>query len=201
MALASLSESQTRFLQTLSKAELHAHLNGSIPISCLQRLAQERRLEPEGLSESVSKGLEILDRGIELESIDDFFPLFPAIYALISSPRALTIVTREVLAQFLLPGPDGSPAQCEYIELRTTPRATQYMTRQEYLVTVLDVIDTFGNDKAALLVSVDRRMAAEDIQECVDLAISLKDQGRHVVGLDLCGDPTVCILRGIRRPA
>jgi adenosine deaminase len=190
-ALNSLSESQTKFLQNLPKGELHAHLNGSIPISCLQRLARERTDEAETSLDTVSKGLQILERGVDLDTIDNFFTLFPAIYALTSSPRALAIVTREVLSHFLLPGPEGSPPQCEYIELRSTPRATEHMTRDDYLVAVLDQVEDFGHEKAALIVSIDRRMSIKDVQECVDLAISLRDKGRRVVGVDLCGDPTV----------
>jgi adenosine deaminase len=192
-ALNSLSKSQIIFLQSLPKAELHAHLNGCIPISCLQELAREGTIDSKTLSQTVSKGLETLERGIELNVIDDFFNLFPAIYALTSSARALATVTREVLSYFLLPGFNGVPPQCQYLELRTTPRKTSHMTRKEYLETVLDELEKYSPQAAALLVSVDRRMSLEDVHECVELAILLKQQGRRVVGLDLCGDPMASI--------
>lgn len=192
-ALNSLSKSQIEFLQDLPKAELHAHLNGSIPLSCLQDLARESTIGSDALSETVSKGLEVLERGFELNAIDDFFGLFPAIYALTSTARALATVTREVLSHFLLPFAEGRPSQCQYLELRTTPRKTSHMTRKEYLETVLQELERYPPETAALLVSVDRRMSLEDVRECVDLAVLLKHQGRRVVGIDLCGDPMVSI--------
>ncbi|KAG6327668.1 hypothetical protein ID866_11421 [Astraeus odoratus] len=63
------------------------------------------------------------------------------------------------------------------------------MSRYTYLTTVLDEIEKYAPDQAALIVSIDRRMAEADAAECVDLAIALKAEGRRVVGLDLCGDP------------
>ena len=192
-ALNSLSSSQIKFLQNLPKAELHAHLNGSIPLSCLKELARASTIDSKALSQTVSNGMEILERGVELNVIDDFFTLFPAIYALTSSPHALATVTREVLSHFLLPEFEGIPSQCQYMELRTTPRKTSHMARKEYLEIVLDELEKFPPETAALLVSIDRRMTLDDVQECVDLAILLRQQGRRVVGLDLCGDPTVSV--------
>jgi len=40
-ALASLTPAQVTFLRSVEKAELHAHLNGSIPIGTLKELARE----------------------------------------------------------------------------------------------------------------------------------------------------------------
>ncbi|KAF8510946.1 Metallo-dependent hydrolase [Hysterangium stoloniferum] len=196
-ALNSLSRTQLNFLQNLPKAELHAHLNGSIPLPVLQSLAREREREhgthADGLSEIVRKGLTILNEGVHLNVIDDFFSLFPAIYALTSGPEALAFVTRAVLKHFLEPAVDEEglpvPAQCQYLELRSTPRATEKMSRRVYLDTVLDEVEKYPADTAALIVSVDRRMKKEDIQECVDLAGALKESRRRVVGVDLCGDP------------
>ncbi|KAF8446389.1 hypothetical protein L210DRAFT_3529908 [Boletus edulis BED1] len=62
------------------------------------------------------------------------------------------------------------------------------MSREQYLLTVLSEIRAFPG-RAALIVSVDRRMSEEDVEECVDLAIKLHQQGEPVVGLDLCGNP------------
>lgn len=200
-ALDSLTPSQITFLQTLPKAELHAHLNGSIPINVLQDLAREHiTTSDHDESEVVQRGLENLVRGIELREITDFFGLFPAIYALTSTPAALARATRAVLQLFL----DGSTPQCTYLELRSTPRATPHMTRKKYVEVVLQEIDCFnhgadGNvnfesrEKAALIVSLDRRMNREVAKECVDIAVSMKKDGRRVVGIDLCGDPMVCL--------
>ena len=190
-ALSSLTLAQVHFLQALPKAELHAHLNGCIPIELLQELARERAASDNPTPDSVQQGIQQLLDGVELKEIGDFFGLFPAIYALTSTPDALGRAARAVLALFL----DGPDPQCTYLELRSTPRATAAMTRLEYVRVVLDEVDRFnaggGEKKAALIVSMDRRMGRDDLKECLNAAVSLKREGRSVVGVDLCGDPMV----------
>jgi adenosine deaminase len=196
-ALNSLTSSQIKFIQSLPKAELHAHLNGSIPITVLQDLAREYIATSTSSSDSevVQTGLETLLNGVQLGEIHDFFKLFPAIYALTSTPAALARATRSVL-EFFLDGPDP---ECTYLEIRTTPRATPHMTRREYVEVVLSEVDRFNagetdsgvcRSKVGLIVSLDRRMGPEVARECLDIAVNLRREGRTVVGVDLCGDPT-----------
>jgi len=179
LALASLSASQRSFLANLPKVELHAHLNGCIPHSCLQALASEfDASEDLDLAHSIRVTLSMLASGVTLNDIKDFFLLFPAIYALTSTPAALQRATRAVLESFLDSNGD-LPPQCSYLELRTTPRATPHMARKQYLLAVLGEVSKRNN--AALIVSLDRRMDTDTAEECVDLAIALRDQGMPVV--------------------
>jgi len=228
-ALRALSLSQLAFLERLPKAELHAHLNGSIPLPLLQELAREYTSSlatgDDGamttststaasvtapVAAEVLAGVQRLQTGLDLDTIDDCFPLFPAIYALTSTPASLKRVTRGVLSHFLDPQPTPAPASApqvdgrggggggggwaavKYIELRTTPRATPHMSRRAYLETVLDEIEARAPDAAALIVSLDRRMTPEVAREVLELAVQLRREGRRVVGVDLCGDPKVC---------
>lgn len=195
-ALRSLTASQVQFLQNLPKAELHAHLNGCIPLNTLQELARNYLAteqsstgpDPNGIRASLEK----LQRGVVLEELNDFFGLFPAIYALTATPASLSIAARAVLRQFLDPVSGANvPAQAAYLELRSTPKETAYMTRLQYLETVLDEVEKYPRERAALIVSLDRRMNDDVAGECIRLAIELKEKGRRVVGVDLCGDPTV----------
>ncbi|KAH7884124.1 Metallo-dependent hydrolase [Phlebopus sp. FC_14] len=192
-ALQSLTASEIAFLQSLEKVEQHAHLNGSIPPQTLLELARDFQL-PEDLKNDAAADIAKLESGVTLREISDFFSLFRTIYALTSTPPALARATRAVLSTFLTPQQPPSVftysphEECKYMELRTTPRATVHMSRLVYLTTVLDEIDAFG-DRAALIISIDRRMSEGDVEECVDLAIKLRREGRRVVGLDLCGDP------------
>jgi adenosine deaminase len=188
-ALSTLTPSQARFLEQLPKAELHAHLNGSIPLSTLKQLAAEHLAaqSPTSLStDAITQGIDLLVAGPSLEKITDFFGLFPAIYALTSTPAALSRATRAVLSAFL----DGDTPQCRYLELRTTPRETHAMGRERYLRVVLAEIGRYRPDQAALIVSLDRRMDEECVRECVRIASELRAEGERVVGIDLCGDPT-----------
>jgi Adenosine deaminase len=187
-ALASLSSSQISFLQSLPKAELHAHLNGCIPLSCLQDLA--RKLDgSEDALDTVKKGLAVLQAGVNIDAIGAFFPLFPAIYHITSTPDAISVATSAVLDSFLT-SVDGQPPQCTYIELRTTPRETPSMSRRQYLEAVLGEVSK-REGAAALIVSIDRRMHPSIAEECVELALLLRSEGKPVVGVDLCGDPHV----------
>ena len=188
-ALDSLSSSQIYFLQSLPKAELHAHLNGSIPISVLQELGSEYDSAniPSVDNESVKAGILKLKDGPYLETVSDFFALFPAIYALTSTPASLRRATRAVLSTFL----DGDTPQCNYLELRTTPRQTLAMDRDQYLRAVLEELERYDRSRVGLIISLDRRMDDDVLSECVRLACELKAEGRQVVGMDLCGDPTV----------
>ena len=187
-AIQSLRPDQLRFIQSLSKAELHAHLNGCIPIAVLQELACEYTSyeSPRGISsEQVQSGLAKLLSGPSLDEISDFFTLFPAIYALTATPSALARVTSAVLESFL----DGEHPQCQYLELRTTPKETDEMTREKYLRVVLGELARYGKQRVGLIVSLDRRMDVEVMQECIAIAKKLKAEGESVVGIDLCGDP------------
>ena len=193
-AFDSLAPEQRSFLRSLPKVELHAHLNGCIPLDCLIALAHDA---PGGISgtkiASVQEGLRVLQAGSidTLQKFEDAFDLFPAIYHITSTPRAVALATSAVLDSFLEPSPQGDPPQCTYIELRTTPRSSPYMSREEYLSVVLDEV-VKREDKAALIVSVDRRMTLQDATECVELAIHFRNSGQPVVAMDLCGLPFVC---------
>ncbi|KAI0358902.1 Metallo-dependent hydrolase [Trametes cingulata] len=193
-ALASLAPSQLEFLQKLPKAELHAHLNGSIPFPVLQELANDFQSQTGGdgstataLPEPVRAGIQRLQEGVVLNEINDFFGLFPAIYAITSTPAALRRAARAVL-EFFLSEKDGYP-EAAYLELRSTPRETPAMNRLQYIETVLDEVEQYPPERAALIVSLDRRMDSRTAAECIECAVKLKQAGRRVVGVDLCGDP------------
>jgi adenosine deaminase len=196
-ALASLTPSQLQFLRRLPKAELHAHLNGCIPISVLEELASKQFPDTAtrslSLPEAVHSGIQRLQQGVVLNEIHDFFGLFPAIYALTFNAEALAIATRAVLSQFLDydNDPESPQPQAAYLELRSTPRETQHMTRTQYLQTILDEVEKYPSERAALLVSLDRRMDPVVAEEIVSIAVRLRKEGRRVVGIDLCGDPLV----------
>lgn len=191
-AFLALTAPQRDFLWALPKAELHAHLNGSIPLSLLQQLGKEyleENADNPQLSDIVKEGISQFNTdSVKLNQINDFFNLFPAIYAVTNTPLRLARATTAVLRAFL----SGPIPQCEYLELRTTPRTSPHMTRQKYLEVVLEEIEFHSSaDNAVLIVSLDRRMTDETARECLDLAIKFKQEGRRVVGVDLCGDPLV----------
>ena len=209
-ALARLTEEQRTFLQSLPKAELHAHLNGCIPLACLQELARTYVLDHDACGPgdtdtdtdaiAIESGIEALKGGVELEKLDDFFGLFRAVYALTASPENLAIATRAVLEDFVGKAKnenedgeerEGEGRQCSYMELRSTPRATPLMSRRKYVETVLDEVERYPEERAAYILSLNRTMGPEVASECIDIAIEMKKANRRIVAVDLCGEPLV----------
>lgn len=66
------------------------------------------------------------------------------------------------------------------------------MSCQVYLEIVLDEVKVHALDAAALIVSLNCQMTLGIVQEVLALAVQLCHEGRHMVGVDLCGDPKVC---------
>ena len=117
-----------------------------------------------------------------------FFPLFSKyIYALCNDVPSLMYTTNSVLSDFQRDG-------IVYLELRTTPRAipSAGITKDSYVQTVLKSISDFNRlhpMKINLILSIDRRDDLSTAMSVVDLAVKYRPQG--VVGVDLCGDPSV----------
>ncbi|EFY92375.1 ESCRT-III component [Metarhizium acridum CQMa 102] len=83
-----------------------------------------------------------------------------------------------------------------YLELRTTPRSTTTMSAEAYITVLLGAIEEFEalhpQLHTRLILSIDRRHSICTAESILDLAIRLQNTiGCGVVGIDLCGDPTV----------
>ena len=115
--------------------------------------------------------------------VSTFFPLFGSfIYRLCDRKRYIQQCAASVLADF---ADDG----VTHLELRTIPRPSADLTKDEYVQAVLESISTAERRPAAtyLILSVDRKNTAAEALETVELAIRYKDRG--VVGVDLAGNP------------
>ena len=55
---------------------------------------------------------------------------------------------------------------------------------------VLDEVEQYGEDKAGMIMTLDRTTGPDIWEECLDLALKLKGEGRRLLGVDLAGDPT-----------
>ncbi|KAK3389168.1 adenosine deaminase [Podospora didyma] len=173
------------FTKRLPKVELHAHLTGSISVLTLHEIWKTRKAADAAFS--MQDPLVALPLDKVSYDIVSFFPLFDSyIYDLCSSLSAIRFATEQVLRDFQADG-------VRYLELRTTPRENtlQGVTKELYVSTVLDVIDSFSHQQTEmstyLIISVDRRNILEQAMQAVDLAIQFQNRG--VVGVDLCGNP------------
>ncbi|PPJ52628.1 hypothetical protein CBER1_10848 [Cercospora berteroae] len=172
----------TSFALALPKIELHAHLTGSISPECLRDiwLRSETNLEDPSIA--------LQPIGKQHHDISTFFKIFDTfIYDLVNTPQAVQSSTNSVLQGFWKDG-------VKYLELRTTPRRHEKtgMEREEYLEAVLHAIENFEERHEMptyLILSIDRRNTLEQALHVVELAV--RYQSRGVVGVDLCGNPTV----------
>lgn len=185
----------------LTRAQLHAHLNGSITADTLQAIWDMRRSRGDELG--VAPPAAALKDPSHAQGIDScvpppyvlthaprsFFAHFGAfVYRIVNTPDALATATRAVLLNFLSDG-------VAYLELRTTPRALPDTTAEEAVRIVLREIVVWNSSDGAsmptrLILSVDRaRHDAAAAMEIVELALRLRDERLPVVGVDLCGDP------------
>ncbi|WKX95101.1 hypothetical protein Q1695_011954 [Nippostrongylus brasiliensis] len=163
--------------------ELHAHLNGSISLKTLEKLDALKRnnsLHSEGSLESL--------QNLSLQqptTMDEVFKIFPLIQSLTTTRGALITATLDVVKEF---ADDG----VIYLELRSTPKSTTEMTKQEYVEALIEAIlqsNNDGNIVTRLLLSIDRRQPVEDAVKTVDIATL--DRSGMIVGVELSGDPSV----------
>ena len=170
------------FTKNLPKVELHAHLTGSITPRCLHEIWTQRRSTDPNMT--LQDPLEAMSKEKSWD-IMTFFPLFSKyIYELCSTPASITHSTNAVLHDFREDG-------VAYLELRTTPRSSPSMSKDDYVTTVLSCIEKFPDRSdmpTYLILSIDRRNTPEEAMGVIDLAIKFSSRG--VVGVDLCGDPS-----------
>lgn len=170
------------FTKNLPKIELHAHLTGSITPQCLHEIWTQRKSEYPSLI--LQDPLEAMSKD-KVWDVMTFFPLFSKyIYDLCSTPASIIYSTNAVLLDFKEDG-------VVYLELRTTPRSSPSMSKEEYIATILSCIENFEGGNAMptyLILSIDRRNTPEEAMEVVNLAIQYRSKG--VLGVDLCGDPS-----------
>ena len=182
------------FVRALPKAELHAHLSGSISKETLHDIWLRKRSKAQCLD--LEDPLTAIRPGGEgFVDLVSFFPLFDKyIYNLCNEAESVKFATEQVIKDFKNDG-------VRYLELRTTPRdcAETGLKWHEYVEAVNEVIHQCNQNhetelEVFLIISIDRRMTAEQAMEVVDLAIKyqyhLNNTNCYVVGVDLCGDPT-----------
>eukprot|EP00741_Cyanophora_paradoxa_P003059 tig00000663_g2970.t2 len=134
------------FCRRLPKAELHAHLNGSLRDETVRALCCEAYGGP-------AQADDILGGDRALSKV---WSLFALIQKLTNNERAIRRVAREVVEDFAADG-------VRYAEIRTTPRANAEtrMTKESYVEAVLagfaDAAGAGVDCEARLILSIDRR--------------------------------------------
>ena len=165
-----MAAERLEFCRSLPKAELHAHLHGSIRKSTALEL-----LEVDGTSTPEKHKL-LTDTAV---NIDTAFPIFGIFHSVVTNVDRVYRITQETLE-------DYDKDNTRYMEIRTTPRANENMTKDEYLQAVSKAIkDHQGELDTRLLISENRGLSLEEAAENIRLASAYD----LAVGLDFSGNP------------
>lgn len=171
------------FLQTMPKVELHAHLNGSLSETTMNKLiALKQKKCCDG---KMQPGLNF--NCLSASSLSECFRLFSVIHEITDSPEAIKMATTDVITDFYNDG------VC-HLEIRSTPKEVAgTMSQRLYVQSVLAAIkeckDTFPAMSMKLILSVNRGNPVSIAEETVNLAVEYFSSGDDVVGLDLSGNP------------
>lgn len=117
------------------------------------------------------------------------FALFGIVHSLTGRPDVVQRIAREMVEDF-------ADERCVYLEVRTTPRATECMTQEAYVRAVLaglhEGLAARPAIDARLLLAIDRaRMDQQAAFDVVRLAARLRDEDALIVGIDVSGNPLV----------
>ncbi|KAI5447248.1 hypothetical protein KIW84_014919 [Lathyrus oleraceus] len=192
--------------ESMPKVELHAHLNGSIRVSTLLKLAKAlNETQKDAINFSQMEHV-IMKNALSLTEV---FHMFDLIHNVITDHNIVTRITKEVIEDF-------ASDNVVYLELRTTPKRNDSigMSKRSYIDAVIEGLKSvssvdvdfipktedsksFINDKfngnsrkriiVRLILSIDRRETTEAAMETVKLALEMRHFG--VVGIDLSGNP------------
>ncbi|XP_053599684.1 adenosine deaminase-like protein isoform X2 [Plodia interpunctella] len=169
----------------MRKLELHAHLNGSLSKSTM--LLLKRLNADSGIKDETNTFMDEFVMGAgDTRSLSDCFQIFSIAHALTTTPQALQMATSLTLREFQ---DDG----CCYIELRSTPRDTPHMNKNQYVDAIVKGIKNPENlIISRLIISINRTMVTAECDAITDLAIEYhKKYPDIVVGIELSGNPIV----------
>ncbi|VVC99721.1 unnamed protein product [Leptidea sinapis] len=170
----------------LPKVELHAHLNGSLSRSTMMQL--KRYYADSGVSDQSDAFLDEFQIGAgDTRTLSDCFQVFNIAHNLTQSPETLAMATKLTLLEFQEDG-------CCYIELRSTPKDTPFMTCEEYIETIAVTLRNNAHlqIKSRLIVSINRSSSEKEADKIVKLAIAcFKKYPNVVVGIELSGNPAI----------
>ncbi|XP_018577699.1 adenosine deaminase-like protein [Anoplophora glabripennis] len=168
-----------QFCRALPKIELHAHLNGSLSMSILTELGC--------MDTSIVRYMNLTDILNKKErALDECFKLFKVAHDATNTPDSVYIATKRVIEEF-------DHDNVMYLELRTTPRSEENMSKQEYIESVIKAIKE--NDKnitVKLILSINRSHDMKNSQESLEVILNMKKIFPDIIkGIDLSGNPNV----------
>ncbi len=175
-----------RQFQDIPKAELHAHLNGSIPPAAMRSLLADR-----GLHESPDSGVPapLLE---PVRGLEEYFAPWRLLRALPTDPAALQTLV-------LAAAQELAADAVTYAELRNSVTYIAKANEVSTAVAVEWLLEAFEN--AAEVTGVDLRLIAcltrdtanRDTADLLFRALIPHSDHARLVGVDLCGDESVTV--------
>nr|CAI5834393.1 unnamed protein product [Callosobruchus analis] len=166
------------FCFDLPKIELHAHLNGSLTDQCLKEL----NCKDTSIKE-YKRIADVLDK--TERTLTECFEVFNIAHKATNNVDAVYKATQSVIQDFY------HNDHVVYLELRTTPRSEEGMSKEDYVLAVVMAIKENSFDIIVkLILSIDRRLSIEESFDSLNVILKMKSKYPDViVGIDLSGNP------------
>ena len=179
----------TSFYESMPKAELHAHLSGSLTCKTIQELVElHRKTFPD---EALPAEADVFKNMTEdNKSFDTTYAIFRVAQSIVDHPEAVHLAATRVIEEFC-------DDNVKFLELRSTPRCVPgRMTKVEYVEAVVAAIRNCTERNLPIvvkyLVSIDRRGSVGDAEEATQLCVEMNVKHPNVVvGIDFSGDARV----------
>ncbi|XP_063721926.1 adenosine deaminase-like protein [Symsagittifera roscoffensis] len=181
-------------IKLLPKAELHAHISGSVSYETLSKFAK---------TESQKDKLRLwFDNDFKkfTPTLKQIFDAFAPMQDILSDELALKSAIEDIVRSY-------SEENVKYLELRTTPKELPSLSAEKFVSTVVETLMQSEQKyaiKCRLLLSVNTRHSAQASEKVLKMAAA--DSSGYIVGVDLSGPPVedlnistiVHVLRGAK---
>ena len=169
------------FIQSLPKAELHCHLDGSMRVETILELAKQYKVKlPKDNLEELTKYLAV---GMECQSLEEYLRPFDVTCSVLQSKEALNRATFELVE-------DCVKENIWYLEIRFSP--ILHINKGLKLTQVIDAVlegkrraEKVFDTKVGIIICGLRHTTPEVSLKLAELAVAYKNKG--VVGYDLAG--------------
>ncbi len=169
------------FIQSLPKAELHCHLDGSMRVETILDIAKKEKVKLP--TENIDELRSILEVGMECKSLEEYLRPFDITADVLQTEEALYRATYE-LAE------DAVKENVIYLEIRFAP--LWHIRKGLKLTQVVDAVIKGARDaernmdiKIGIILCGIRHTSPADTLKVAELAVAYKNRG--IVGFDLAG--------------